>query len=216
MAVSVLATGNDPAEHISRPAERVRLAVGPLDLHRIGRLRYDLFVRRDGKNYGHADSSRGTLIEPIDDVSDNFLVEAQGEIRAAVRLTLCCRALEDRHLRLAIEHAGLTEAMLAGAAINSRLAIQDGKEGSLLLTQLFRKVYRAGVERGARHCVLAARPSLSALFQRFGFKPVRAYADPVAGPLVTHVLDAFDRDHLASVRSPYLRALDDLSPTNRN
>jgi hypothetical protein len=73
------------------PISSIRLAETGEELLQIGRLRYALFVERDGKPYRHADPARRVFLEPIDDCSLNFFATIGNDCVAAVRLT---RALD--------------------------------------------------------------------------------------------------------------------------
>ncbi|WFU07443.1 hypothetical protein QA648_36555 (plasmid) [Rhizobium sp. CB3171] len=175
----------------------------------IGELRYRLFIKRDGKNYEHADHRNKIFLEPVDLVSANFYAMIAGTCGLSVRLTSAADCLSDRHLSLIVEHSRLTDAELEGTVLNSRFAVVDDNRMKLRIPVVLREIYRVGMESGALRCLLAARAELVPLFARFGFAPLGGqYHDPVAGLLQIMVLNAFDRTALLRCSSPLLKTLD--------
>lgn len=181
----------------------------------VGKLRYELFVERDGKDYGHADRERHVFLEPIDDLSLNFHASYHQRCLAAVRLTWAIDADIDQHLARIVDSSGLSDEDLPRTVLNSRLAIREEMRARLHLPELFRTVYRAGFLNGAKYCLLAARPSLSGLFHRFGFREQhKQIQDPTAGELVILRFELDDREHLRSTASPLLQVYDELISSN--
>ncbi|KAF0120494.1 MAG: hypothetical protein FD152_4137 [Xanthobacteraceae bacterium] len=164
------------------------------ELNKIGRLRYDLFIERDGKAYSGANHRQRSFLELIDGHSLNFQVVHHGEPIAAVRLTRAKDALADEHLVRIVEHAGLNHSDLRQTVVNSRLAVRPDTRARLQIPLLFRHMYRIGVLSGAAYCLVAARPDVGPLFEKFGFKKRSvSYVDPVGGLMEVHVLDVFDK-----------------------
>lgn len=184
-------------------------------LEAIGRLRYDLFVQRDGKRYECADHEAAIFLEPIDAVSLNFQATDHQRCLATVRMTWAQDALGDKHLSEAVKNSGLPDADLSITVLNSRLALRPEMRAKLYLTEMFRTVYRSGHVNGARYCLVAARPSLSKLYIRFGFRDTqRRYVDEVGGEMAITKLDLHDGEHLRRIRSPLLDVFEDLHPTS--
>lgn len=182
----------------------------------VGKLRYELFIERDGKGYGHADRERRVFLEPIDELSLNFHASYHQRCLAAVRLTWAIDAGIDQHLARIVDSSGLSDEDLPKTVLNSRLAIREEMRARLHLPELFRTVYRAGFLNGAKYCLLAARPSLSGLFHRFGFREQhQQIQDPTAGDLVILRLELGDRENLRSTASPLLQAYDELMSSNQ-
>lgn len=178
----------------------ITVATTATELENIGRLRHALYVKRDGKPYGHVDAMRGVFLEPVDRVSLNLQALAGPRLLASVRLTRAADALSDPHLRLVID--AIDPPDLARSVIASRLAVRPEKEARALIETVFRDAYRRCFASGARSCFLATRESLIGLFLKAGFRPFgRSYLDPVAGRLQPMVFDAGDRTVL-DVRRP--------------
>ena len=167
-----------------------------------GRLRYELFVERDGKAYPHADHRNRVLIEPVDQWSLNFGAVTDGQCLIGVRLTRAQDAQLDEQL-LAVRTC-YEELPTARTVINSRLASYPA--GHALLPALFRQVFRAVVLSGARYGLVSAREAVAPLFERFGYRRSTLQIDDrIAGPLIPLMLDGDDLDHMRNVRSPYLK-----------
>lgn len=177
-------------------------------LEAFGQLRYELFVERDGKAYAHADHANRVLLEPADRVSLNFGVVKNGECLVGVRLTKGSDAHIDEQLsKLLTRYPHLDRGRVV---LNSRLAVAPG--GQSYIPALFRQVYRAVILEGAAFGLVAARPALAALFERFGYvRGSAAFADSLAGELLPLCLDGNDVEHFRKVRSPFLRPRLELS-----
>jgi hypothetical protein len=170
-------------------------------MHAIGRLRYDLYVARDGKPYECADSKDGLLLEPVDAMSLNFCAMRDDRPLSAVRSTWAKDALHDPHLAPLVRAAwdqGLDETI-----VNSRFVVRDVRGAQATIMPLFRQVHRSGRLAGARYSLLATRNELIPMFERFGFRKAGVRIDdPVAGALHLLIFDACDLGHLESIRSP--------------
>jgi hypothetical protein len=181
----------------------VSVASHDSDLLGIGRLRYELYIARDGKAYRNADHIELTFLEPIDVVSLNFQARVDDKLLAAVRLVRADDALLDPHLRLLVE--AYQPECLESTVVCSRFAVRPEHRARALIKPLFIEVYRIGLLSGARHCILGTRDDLTAIFERFGFRRTDAeLRDPVASHIHVLDLDLDDADHMRSVNSPLL------------
>jgi hypothetical protein len=208
----VEARGRWPAEAFAPSADRsVAVAQTRREMLAIGRLRYELFVARDGKAYPHADHDARSFVEPVDCLSLNFWAHDGDDCLAAVRLTRAVDALGAAQISELIDRAGLSAAELRKTVVNSRMVVRDNLRARMRVTELFRLIYRAGLLSGATRCLIGVRPSLSPLYERFGFRPLPgSYRDRVAGEMIAMRLDALDREHLVRINSPYLKVHDEI------
>lgn len=182
----------------------------------IGRLRYELFIRRDGKKYAYADHAKALFLEPVDRFSLNFQATDHQRCLASVRMTWARDARDDGQLAKAVVHAGLSDAELSITVINSRLAIRDEMRAKLSLTEMFRSVYRSGYLNGARYCLVGTRLNIVDLYLRFGFCEIGGrYLDDISGNMTVVKLDLHDRQNLERARSPLLTVYDELISRNR-
>jgi predicted GNAT family N-acyltransferase len=110
-----------------------------------------------------------------------------------------------------VAQSGLSATQLDKTLVNSRFAVSEQMRARLLIPALFRHAYRRGISSGVTHSLLAARPSLVPIFERFGFiVKSAAYLDDIAGPIVVMTLDCLDRGNLVRTNSPLLAEYDDL------
>jgi predicted GNAT family N-acyltransferase len=180
------------------------------ELRQIGRLRYELFVERDGKSYRDADKDQRLFLEPVDKCSLNFFGTIGHDCVVAVRSTKVQDAGRDKQLCRVVEQSALPADQTSTTVMCSRLVVCDAIRARLLIPELFRHVYRAALSSGMTHSILAARPPLISIFERFGFLAASsAYLDEIAGPMVIMKLDLLDRDHMARTGSPLLPDYDD-------
>lgn len=188
------------------------------DLAEIGRLRYELFIDRDGKRYAHANHETKTFLEPVDQLSLNFIARLQGRCAVAVRATWANDTIADPHLEQVVAQANLDAGALDRTIVNSRLAARPSMSARNLIPSLFQSMFKVALGADARFCIAATRPGLVSLFERFGFYPVdcrRPYFDEVAGWMSVLLLDLHDRSHLAKTSSPFLTVYDELISRNR-
>lgn len=192
-----------PIATLPPPGGSVSVARSRNELEDIGRLRYDLYIARDGKAYAHADHARRCFLDAVDDVSLNFQARRGGRLVAAVRLTRAEDAFRDLQLAQLVKAAGLRR--LSGVVLNSRFVVDPSPGSRRLIIPLLQQVYRAGLIAGARLCYLATRPQLASIFERFGFRVTGAtFDDQVAGGMHVLRLDLLDAEHLVSSGSPLL------------
>lgn len=192
-----------PASALPAPGALISVAQGRDEIEAIGRLRYELYVARDGKAYAHADHARRSFLDAVDNVSLNFQAKRDDHLLSAVRLTWADDAADDPQLARLVRSSGLRR--LSGVVVNSRFIVKPSPGGHRLVVPMLQQVYRAGLIAGARYCYLATRPQLASFFERCGFKPVDAtFADPIAGPMRLLCLELHNVEHLELTRSPLL------------
>lgn len=197
-----------------KPAESRYLSDDLGTLRAIGRLRYELFIERDGKKYEHADHRNRLFLEPVDFVSLNFSTGTKDSRMLSARLTHAQDTLGDKHLNLIRTNSRLNERQLERTMIMSRFAVRDDLQSKMHIPNMLRAAYEAGLQAGAQICLLATRPQMLALYSRFGFAAIgRGYEDGVAGPMQIMRLDVSDRENLIACRSPLLKTHDQFFQT---
>lgn len=188
------------------------------ELEEVGRLRYELFIKRDGKRYAHADHNNKVFLEPIDKISLNFMARVQNKCSVAVRATWANDTVVDPHLEQVVAHADLDDETLDQTIVNSRLASHPSMAARSLIAPLFQSMFRVALLANGRFCMAATRSSLIPLFERFGFYQLehrRPYFDEVAGWMSVLLLDLHDRERLKRANSPYLRVYDEFYPQDQ-
>jgi predicted GNAT family N-acyltransferase len=180
----------------------------------IARLRYELFVERDGKAYAHADHSTRRFLEPIDEDSINFAVLDGDECAMAVRLSPASAAARDPHFAPAIERVRAVGVSLETLVVVSRLVNRETRRTASLIRELFRDVCRIACLAGGSRCLACARADLVPLFELFGFVATGEHvSDAIAGRLELLLLDPYDVGHLTRCRSPLLPVYRELCAT---
>jgi predicted GNAT family N-acyltransferase len=169
-------------------------------LAQIGRLRYELFIERDGKPYRGADKEQRLFLEPVDKCSLNFFGTIGNDCVIAVRSTKVEDAKCDERLSRVVEKSALATDRIATTVVYSRFVVRERIRARLLIPATFRLAYQTALSSGMSHAILAARPSLIPIFERFGFvAEATAFLDEIAGPMVIMTLDLLDRTRLAEM-----------------
>jgi hypothetical protein len=182
---------------VTSAVSSIAIATTDQELLQIGRLRYELFVERDGKSYRSADKDQRLFLEPVDKCSLNFFGAIGNDCVVAVRSTKVQDAGRDERLSRIVEQSALPADQIFATVIYSRFVVCERIRARLLIPELFRHVYRTGLSSGMTHSILAARPSLIPIFERFGFVAgSTAFLDEIAGPMVIMKLNLLDRDQL--------------------
>lgn len=193
-----------PSQH---PA--IRAVTSSKELHAIGRLRYRLFVGRDGESSTYANHGEGWLLEPIDTASLNLWAGSDRRCLAAVRITQGADAVTDPQLLAMLRHCALPQAAYPGCLVLSRLAVRHEARVRALAPALARQAYRVGLAAGASMALLVSRPAEVASFVRLGFKPSgTAWSEPGVGERRCLTLALRDRAALRTTNSPLLAELD--------
>jgi hypothetical protein len=192
-----------PVQRFRSFAPSVALATTGEEIHAIARLRYDLYIGRDKKAYVSVDHLRRSFLDEIDDVSLNFRCGPPHELLAAVRMTWARDALGDRQTALVVKASGARR--LDTSTVLSRLVARPTLAARRSIVPLFQEIYRYSLGIGIGHGLLATRPDLCGIFEKFGFRMIgQPFVDPVAGTLRVLRLDLNDRVHLRRVGSPLL------------
>lgn len=195
-----------PARVRSSTDPSVRVATTEAEIDAIFRLRYKLYVTRDGKAYAHADHARRRMIDPVDDVSLNFCAIDEDRMVAAVRLTRAEDALADAQTAMLVKASGIKR--LGRVLVCSRFVAEPCAPARRAIVPLFQQVHRAGLNAGGSISLLATRPRLAGIFAKFGWRFAGlSFNDPVAGLMHILSIDLYDLDHLADIESPLLSVL---------
>jgi predicted GNAT family N-acyltransferase len=199
---------NRDSDRSREPSAVSSIAIAKTDqeLLQLGRLRYELFVERDGKSYRAADKDQRLFLEPVDKCSLNFFGTIGNDCVVAVRSTKVQDSGCDERLSRIVAQSALPSDQISATVIYSRFVVCERIRARLLIPELFRLAYRTALSSGMRHSILAARPSLIPIFERFGFVAgSTAFLDEIAGPMVIMKRDLLDRDHVARSASSFPR-----------
>jgi hypothetical protein len=188
------------------------------DFLALGRHRYELFAAHGVGIQARMDHANRLFLEPVDQLSLNFMARFKGRIVAAVRATWANDAILDPSLEQVLAHADLGAEELERSIIHSRLAVERTLSARSLIPALFRAMFHCAQATDVRFCLAAAPPRLTPLLERFGFRLLerrRPYFDETGGWMSVLLLDLDDRRRLVETRSPLLAACDMRMPKRR-
>lgn len=189
----------------------VLIAESAHDLLKIGKLRYSLYVARDGKSYPYADRASASLLEPVDANSLNLFGLIQDSCCTAMRVTKARVAVQDEYLNRLLANAPFDATSYDKLMVVSRLTTSPGAESRALMLSVIRESYRIALRNGIAFTAIATRASLLPFFARLGFVHTgQTYSEAIAGEMHVVVLDLLNRSHLESVHSIFVDVLNEL------
>jgi hypothetical protein len=183
----------------------VRQVETPSEFEEVSRLRYDVYVSEMNLSMRHADHSRRSLSDPLDEFGVLLVALDAGRVVGSVRVNFAADGslgeYEDLY-RLPMFGAYYP----AGISISTKLVVAADYRRSTLPLQLMCAGYRAMVARGALFDAIDCRPALVPLFKRVGYRQVApSFVHPDDGIHVPLVLSIADLEFLRTLRSPFLR-----------
>lgn len=197
--------------HSALGAGRIRLAQGQ-DLERIGRFRYQVYVKELGRRAAFADHASQTLIEPADHHPHSaiFYTEDDGHLTGTVRVTLG-PAVDELEPYAAVTGAQPLQALSARKMVLvTRLMVAPGARGLGDASALVQACFQFSCENDVVLGLASCKPALQPFFQRSGFAVCGPdYEHPDAGvqrPMFMVVEPAFlnaRRSRLAALCSRY-------------
>lgn len=190
----------------AKASSAVSIAQTEVQISTIGRLRYELYIARDGKTYAHADQTQKSFIEPVDRRSFNFQVtEKNARVLTAIRLTHAADAYDDPHLKLLLDASNMKN--ISRTVVCSRFIARPELRARAMIVPLFWEIYQSCVSIGAKHCLVGTRNELIGLFERFGFTLTgQKICDPIASEI--HILNldinAHDLSYIQQANARFL------------
>jgi predicted GNAT family N-acyltransferase len=150
---------------------RIRPAASPADLHRLGRLRYDVYVAEMKMHYGGVDHESRMLIDRLDWASVNLLAETGGSLVGGVRASWGSHAATlATYTRIFPLRPFLRVADPDELSFCSRLAVaREWRRRPRVLYQLLTAVYLEGRQRHCRFNLVHCAPRLEPLFAHLGY-----------------------------------------------
>lgn len=181
-------------------------ALADEDRHAAYRLRYDVYIAEQRKNYSEADHEKKFLTDDLDEDGDVIVVQTRdgctvGTVRAN---WFDSEVTFERYAHLFdIEKFQSIDRRLV--AVCSRLAASTEHRHAYVRELLFETIYRHGMDRGTVLCFATCAPILRRMFRKYGFREFAVpILDPVVGPLHRMLLVIDDLTHLEHVGSPFL------------
>lgn len=178
-------------------------------LRGIYRFRYSIYVEEMNRPQKHANPRDRTIIDPLDEASDNVAAWIGDQVVASIRLTWPATArcsymkyyedLYEMH-RFGARHPGQT-------SIVTRLMIAPDHRRTNLAFRLFSFCYMLGRDRGTALNIMDCNAHLVEFFRKIGY---RDYMGTVRheeyGEVMPMYLDLLDVAYLRRLRSPYVKA----------
>ena len=186
---------------------RVIESVDAQTLERIGRLRYQVYIKEQGKNYESANHISMVLLDRVDEVSTHFVaVDDNDAIYASLRYTklsfIPAEYLIDEGFENVLSHGDLVKS----CSLSSRLIISESFRGDRsTLAGLFDSIYNSSLEMDDIANFIQCRSGLEPIFYRLGF---RNFGEPFVfkrtGELHTRLMIRVDSIfYLDSVKSRF-------------
>ncbi len=192
----------------------LRFARSDADRDAIYRIRYDIYADEMGYRFPGADHAGRRLVEPVTRPTRLLMAEDGGELVGTLQFHWggeCAFTEEEQRIYRLADFMPVVGAM--GIMIASRFMTRPSHRAGDLPGEMLDAMYRFGLENGARLLFCDCRPHLINTYLRLGFRSyARTYNDPIAGLLAPLVLVMDDLDHLARMRSRFLRLTDGWSP----
>lgn len=171
------------------------------------RLRYEVYIEELGRTQRHADHAARMIEEPLDACANVFCAYDGARVVGTVRSNYArCSPLA--------EYAALYEMQRCGPAhphdtsVTTKLVIAPDYRRSSLAFRLAVATYYTGLCDGVLFDFVDVYPPRVPFFERLGYRIHLPRAiHPEYGAVIVMRLDMRDTEHLAAVRSPFLRVL---------
>lgn len=171
--------------------------------------RYRVYIEEMGKPYASADHENKSLTDKLDDTATILFVEMNNEIAGTVRINW--GSVESSYAAFDNEAFAISKFdrfAKHAFSFNSRLSVSPQYRRSALALNLATHSYQLGLKRRVLLNFISCRPELTRFFERLGFRRYTdMFFDKDAGSQVPLVLALEDVEHLKSVKSPFLSAL---------
>jgi predicted GNAT family N-acyltransferase len=185
---------------------RAWLASTPEEKLAAYRLRYQVYVGEQNKNYPEADHVAMTLSDELDEEADLILIGTDDRVVGTVRGNYFdSRATCQRYAGY-FEISRFSEVDPAHIAVGSRMASHPAYRHGVVRELLFESMYSRALVLRTELCLIACAPALRPLYERYGFREYLApIHDAVVGPLHRMLLVLHDLEYLQRMSSPYAR-----------
>jgi GNAT superfamily N-acetyltransferase len=173
----------------------------------IFRLRYEVYVEELGRSQRYADHAARSVAEPLDTGANLFCAYDGARLVGTVRTNYAWRSrLEEYEALYQLERCG--SAYPHGTSVTTKLVVAPDQRGSTLPYRLAAATYAAALADGVSFDFVDVYPARVPFFQRLGYQVHLPRAvHPEYGPVIVMRLGMRDAQHLAEVRSPFLRVL---------
>jgi hypothetical protein len=195
----------DPQIDALRMVSRVKIAASEAEKQAIYRLRYEAYVKRQGKHAPGADHVGRLLMEPVDKVAKNFYATGvNGEVIACSRGIV---GVYDEGLLEPLKLKKFSQFPTRELYFISRMVAHRDRNAGPALLKLMLAMYVDARRQGARIGIAHCRPDLVSMYSKIAWRPyAEPFHDPVSGEQVPILILAEDVDWIRDA-NPYLHAL---------
>jgi predicted GNAT family N-acyltransferase len=191
-------TNQSPQLNINPAPLEMRQALSALDLEACYRLRHLVFVEELGQNY--QEQERGVLRDEWD--SRAIVLAA---FRGSRAIATCRFNVQNLESHPDFWDFGLKKFKQGTTALGSKIVTHPEARDGMVFLRFMRHLFSWLVEHGYERNALGCQAHLIPLYQKFGYRSCGpAVERPGVGLVYPLVLEHFDIEHLAAVRSPFL------------
>lgn len=171
------------------------------------RFRYQVYVEELGRTQRHADHAARAVEEPLDACANLFCAYDGARLVGTVRTNYTWRSpLGDYAALYQMQHCGTAHPH--STSVTTKLLVVPDLRGSTLPYRLAAATYAAALVDGVLFDFVDVYPARVRFFQRLGYQVhLPRVVHPEYGPVIVMRLSMRDAQHLAEVRSPFLRVL---------
>lgn len=176
----------------------------------IFRLRYAIYVEEMGRDQPGTCHSARQIIDAQDQSGRLFAAFDGERLIGTVRNDYVRDGDSDEYIALYGARAYVEQRGREQVSISGRLMVRPEYRAGRAAFALAAATYSRALGDGIHHNLIDCNPPVEPFFRRLGYRVFRKpVMHPSYGPVAVLVLDLFDREHLARVRSPFLRILDE-------
>jgi hypothetical protein len=171
------------------------------------RLRYEVYIEELGRKQSHADHAARTIEEPLDASANVFCAYDGGQLVGTVRSNYArCSPLRDYEAIYEMQRCGAAHPQ--STSVTTKLVVAPAYRRSMLAYRLAVATYHTGLCDGILFDFVDVYPARVPFFERLGYRIHLPQAvHPEYGPVIVMRLSMRDAQHLAMVKSPFLRVL---------
>ena len=198
------------------PSHTMRTAHTDVEKEAIYRFRFDVFGREMGLLGPIENWKEPSFSDPSDEYSHHIYADTSDVIIGAIRTTHGEACTSSTEFLETYELAPFLNVLAPEQiAVVTRLMVSSELRGSLLSLHLVKQTAEYCLEQGIECVFIDCQPHLVPFYQRFGFRSYRTvFNDAYVGVMVPLILVISDFNHLAQVRSPFLKMITNMRKPN--
>lgn len=183
----------------------VRLARGRVELLKLFRFRYAIYVEEMGRKLMHADHSSQTIEDPLDSTGYNMIALEDGHIVGALRANIGTETDFGKYIEL-YEMGRAGACFPEHVSMTSKFMVSPQHRGGTVAVRLALACFEFGCVHDIYFDFMDTNRHLEATYQRLGYCAYKGRGvHPEYGDVLPMVLSLTNEQHLRSIHSPYLR-----------